>query len=290
MADQNERRRMRLTDLKCFALLPLLDAAAQALGRVDPPVVNEVQIECLPTGELVCGHWRVRRLIAEGVKTAVCVVQHDLAKDPMDVVGLHALRAYTAEIGCDEPTRASLFHTWDLWRRKLPREDQPVARPSGELDQEILAILGVSRRSLLRHRATLALKRDEMALLTQLRVPKWACERIARLSLPAREGIIAELCETANVSATLADRFPDARPTRHKTTANAMAAFVRALRHGLTDMAGRVGEVDRLSHEQQATLREAVAVIEQILARAVVWGGVREVIADARTALTGGRP
>jgi len=275
MAATTQRRRVKLADVVPFSLLPLLDDAARVVGRVDPPVVNEIAVECLPNGEIVLGWWRTRQLLAQGIKTVDIIVRADLADVPMDIIGLHALQGVVTETGADDAVRAALFNTWERWRKSLPRRGRRVARrvksegrrvaPRVILDEAILEVLGVSRRTLLRHRATLNLAPAEKEFLASLRLANGVVERIGRLPTATRKMLLAELRGSDDVHGVLAVHFPQLNDRRHRNPANARASFIRGLQRGIDDLAGRVPSRPP-SKEEGDTLRAAESLIGELLA------------------------
>lgn len=255
---------MPLDAVIVFPLLTLLVKAAGPRGRAATPGTARSHIECLPTGELVVGHGLLVALRERGVDAVNMVVREDLGRLPLDVQGLHVLRNYLNEIGADEATRARLFRVWEKWRLSLKRKGPRVARRV-ELDEQIQAVLGVSRRTLLRHRVVESLAPSVKGTLSALKLPNWASERIARLRTPQQQCLLTELRDTDDVREVLTRHFPDRSSSRHKKASNALAAFVRALGHGRADLEGREQQIGRLSIDYAAELRAARALIDRLL-------------------------
>ena len=257
-------RRVRLDGLTVFPLLPLLSESAGPQGNVEMPGRTENGIDCLPSGEVVGGYSHYRALRAQGASTAPVCMRPDLDALRRDVLGLHVLRAYLAEMAADDAARAQLFRVWDEWRRTVPRTGRRVTRRL-EIDAAIQAVLGVSRRTLLRHRTVQSLAPAVKDRLAGLALPNWALERITRLRVPEREKLLTELRDADDVREALKRQFPDVASKRHKKAGDALAAFARGLKAGLADLAGREGDAVPLAGRHAPTLREARTLIDRLL-------------------------
>jgi len=255
---------VRLDGLTVFPLLPLLSESAGPQGNVKMPGRTVNDIDCLPSGEILGGYGHYCALRAQGASTAPVCMRPDLGALRRDILGLHVLRAYLAEIAADDAAPARLFRVWDRWRQTVPRTGRRVSRRR-EIDEAIQAVLGVSRRTLLRHRAAQSLAPAVKDRVAGLGLPNWALGRIARLRAAEQEGFLDELREAEDVRAVLARRFPDVGSGRHKKVGDALAAFARGAAVGIADLAGREDEAARLSARHAAVLREARDLIGVLL-------------------------
>jgi ParB family chromosome partitioning protein len=247
-----------------FGDLP--DAELRALADDMRRRGQQQPIEIRPSGEVICGHQRVRAARLLGWTTIDAIVRHDL-----DEKGDHAVEAHFLSDNLHRRQLSPLGRARCI-KRLMEIESGSRTGSLGwkkreELKASIAKQLNLSPRSVSRYLLITAAPAAVQRAFDGNQITLIAAGRVALLPKSVQQEIARRISAGEPARKVVAEYLT--RPGHHGKVPDAVERFMRALQPGLADLYGRLEEV-RPAHvsEHLITLKKAETVIRAFILKA----------------------